>query len=199
MLALPEKLQRAISYFSRLPGVGEKTATRQSLILSNWRQEDLEAFAASIKDLSYIEKCPECGLFSDEGKCFICESEVRYSAHSICVVENITDAIAIEKSGQFQGLFHVLGGVLNPLAGVGPKDIRVDELISRIQNNEVTEVILAINPSVEGDATCSYIKGELKNSNVRTERIGLGIPIGGSLEYLDSQTIGKALENRKVF
>jgi recombination protein RecR len=113
-------------------------------------------------------------------------------------VENVSDLMAIERSGQFKGLYHILGGVLNPLLGVGPEQLRLDELEEKIKRREIAEIILAVNPSVEGDATCAYIRS-LIDESVKVERIGFGVPIGGSLEYLDSMTISKALENRKKF
>ncbi len=137
-------------------------------------------------------------MFAESNFCAICEDSSRQSAKVICIVENVSDLMAIEKSGNFKGIYHILGGVLNPLLGVGPDELRMDELRSRIIEKEIEEVILAINPSVEGDATCSYFKTLLPES-VRVERIGFGVPIGGSLEYLDPMTITKALENRKRF
>jgi recombination protein RecR len=137
-------------------------------------------------------------MFSDENLCSICQSENRKDVHSLCVVENASDLMAIEKSGHFKGVYHILGGVLNPLLGIGPDELKMDDLRSNILRKEVKDVILAINPSVEGDATCSYLKSILP-TEINVERIGFGVPIGGSLEYLDPMTITKALENRKRF
>ena len=137
-------------------------------------------------------------MFADEDLCSICADESRQGSGSLCVVENASDLMAIEKSGNFHGVYHILGGVLNPLLGVGPDELRLDDLAEKIKTKLTQEVILAVNPSVEGDATCSYIKSILADS-VQVERIGFGVPIGGSLEYLDPMTITKALENRKRF
>jgi recombination protein RecR len=137
-------------------------------------------------------------MFAEEKFCSICQDAHRQDQRMICVVENISDLMAIEKSGNFKGVYHILGGVLNPLLGVGPDELRMDELKSRIVEKGISEVILAINPSVEGDATCAYFK-TLLPEETRIERIGFGVPIGGSLEYLDPMTITKALENRKRF
>lgn len=137
-------------------------------------------------------------MFADEDLCSICSDEDRQANKSLCIIENASDLMAIEKSGNFKGVYHILGGVLNPLLGVGPDELKMDELKSRILEKDIKEVILAINPSVEGDATCSYFKTLLPDS-VQVERIGFGVPIGGSLEYLDPMTITKALENRKRF
>lgn len=137
-------------------------------------------------------------MFADEQLCNICLNESRQSVGSLCVVENASDLLAIEKSGTFKGVYHILGGVLNPLLGVGPDELKMDDLREKIIKKEIQEIILAINPSVEGDATCSYLKSILPQT-VQVDRIGFGVPIGGSLEYLDPMTITKALENRKRF
>lgn len=194
-MKLPESINAAVDSFAKLPGVGRKTALRQIMSMVNWEQGDLTDFARSIESLSDIKKCKECGLYSDVDICDICSNENRTDARFICVVENISDLIAIEKSEGFHGTYHVLGGVLNPLMGVGPKQLRIEKLVERVNKFKVENLILAINPSVEGDATCSYIKQLLQG--VHIERIGFGIPMGGSLEHLDPLTISKAMENRK--
>ena len=135
-------------------------------------------------------------MFSDEDQCSVCLDNSRGLDGTICVVESITDCMAIERSNQFKGKYHVLGGVLNPLMGIGPDELSIDKLVSRVKEDGITSLILAVNPSVEGDATCSYIKQVIPES-VAADRIGFGIPMGGSLEYLDSMTITKALENRR--
>lgn len=195
-MELPEKLLKTVKQFSRLPGVGEKTALRQTLIMTKWQKEDLVNFAEAIKGLSELAHCEKCGMFSDTHICKICNDQNRFSSKTICVVENVTDCLAIERSGTFKGKFHILFGVLNPLLGIGPDEINLSKLFSRINDEEVEELILAINPSVEGDATCAYIKQSLSES-INVERIGFGIPMGGSLEFVDSLTISKALENRR--
>ncbi len=195
-MELPEKLLKTVKQFSRLPGVGDKTALRQSLIMTNWNKEDLVAFAEAIKGLAELNHCDKCGMFCDDKLCKICMDYSRSSAKTLCVVESVTDCLAIERSGNFKGKFHILFGVLNPLMGVGPDELKLDYLFSRIKDEEVEEVILAVNPSVEGDATCAYIKQMLPES-ISVDRIGFGIPMGGSLEFVDSLTITKALENRR--
>ena len=193
---LPEKLLKTVRQFSRLPGVGEKTALRQSLIMTKWNKEDLVAFAEAIKGLSELNHCEKCGMFCDDKLCKICMDYSRSSSKTICVVESVTDCLAIERSGNFKGKFHILFGVLNPLMGIGPDELNLDYFISRVKNEEIEEVILAVNPSVEGDATCAYIKQSLPQT-ISVDRIGFGIPMGGSLEFVDSLTITKALENRR--
>ncbi len=195
-MELPEKLLKTVKQFSRLPGVGEKTALRQTLIMTKWQKEDLVNFAEAIKGLSELNHCEKCGMFCDEHICKICNDQNRFSSKMICVVENVTDCLAIERSGTFKGKFHILFGVLNPLLGVGPDEINLSKMFTRIEEEEIEEVILAINPSVEGDATCAYIKQVLPET-MNIERIGFGIPMGGSLEFVDSLTISKALENRR--
>jgi len=195
-MELPEKLLKVVKQFSRLPGVGEKTALRQSLIMTKWQKADLIEFAEAIKGLSELNHCTKCGMFCDEKLCKICMDYGRSSAKTLCVVESVTDCLAIERSGHFKGKFHILFGVLNPLLGIGPDELKLDYLISRVKEELIDEVILAVNPSVEGDATCAYIKQSLPDE-IRVDRIGFGIPMGGSLEFVDSLTITKALENRR--
>lgn len=195
-MELPEKILKTVKQFSRLPGVGEKTALRQTLIMTKWNKEDLVHFAESIKGLSELNHCEKCGMYCDERECKVCKDVNRFSSKTICVVESITDCLAIERSGTFKGKFHILFGVLNPLLGIGPEEINLEKLFDRIKTEEIEELILAINPSVEGDATCAYIKQVLPEK-FNIERIGFGIPMGGSLEFVDSLTISKALENRR--
>jgi len=195
-MELPEKLLKTVKQFSRLPGVGEKTALRQSLIMTKWSKEDLIAFSDAIKSLAELNHCKKCGMFCDDELCKICMDSNRTHSKTICVVESVTDCLAIERSGNFRGKFHILFGVLNPLLGIGPDELKLDHLIQRVAEEEIDELILAVNPSVEGDATCAYIK-QMLPENVRVDRIGFGIPMGGSLEFVDSLTITKALENRR--
>ncbi len=195
-MELPEKLLKVVKQFSRLPGVGEKTALRQSLIMTKWNKEDLIHFAEAIKGLAEINHCQKCGMYCDNVLCRICSDTHRNSATTLCVVESVTDCLAIERSGHFRGKFHILFGVLNPLLGIGPDELKLDYLISRVEQENIEELILAVNPSVEGDATCSYLKQALPQ-NIKVDRIGFGIPMGGSLEFVDSLTITKALENRR--
>lgn len=195
MIQLPDSIQDCVKSFAKLPGVGEKTALRQVMSMVKWDQQSLMEFASSVSNLSNIKKCSECGLYSDEDICEICNKIERKESGVICVVETISDLMAIEKSNEYTGLYHVLGGVLNPLMGVGPDQLKIDKLVERVEKYKISSVILAVNPSVEGDATCSYINQLLNNVDV--ERIGFGIPMGGSLEYLDPLTISKALENKK--
>jgi len=195
-MELPEKILQAVEQFRKIPGIGEKTALRQSLVLTNWENADLLQFGQSIKELAELKKCEQCGMFAEVAICHICENYSRFDAKLICVVESISDCLAIERGGEFKGLYHILGGVLNPLMGIGPDELKIDRLAARVSKLGIESLVLALNPSVEGDATCSYIKNSLPE-NISVDRIGFGIPMGGSLEYLDSMTISKALENKK--
>jgi len=195
-LELPQSLRNVADHLKKIPGIGEKTALKQALILTKWNRGEINSFGDSICNLSNLSHCSQCGMFAEEEVCNICLSEERKLQGQICVIEDYSDYMAIESSGQFSGMYHILGGVLNPLLGVGPDQLRIDQLVDRIKNNSISEVILAINPSVEGDATSSYIRQILPES-VNVDRIGFGMPMGGSLEYLDAMTISKALENRR--
>jgi recombination protein RecR len=198
VIKLPEIINEAIEALTRLPGVGEKTAFRMVMNMTNWKASELISVGSALASLQNIQHCSECGMFAEDKLCSICQQDERQSLKSICIVENVSDLMAIEKSGHFKGVYHILGGVLNPLLGIGPEELKLEALRRKILAKEIQEVILAVNPSVEGDATCSYLKSILP-ADIPVERIGFGIPIGGSLEYLDPMTITKALENRKRF
>ena len=197
-MKLPESLECLIEHLSKLPGVGSRSATRQGMNLASWTQNELYAFADSLKNIAHIKHCSKCNAYSDDVICNICSSPKRSVSATICVVETISDLMAMERSEQYHGLYYVLGGVLNPLLGIGPQELELERLVRRIEQENIMNVILAINPSVEGDVTCSYIN-DLIAQDINVERIGFGIPMGGSLEYVDSMTISKALENRKTF
>lgn len=198
MIELPEVIKNAVEALTRLPGVGEKTAFRMVMNMTSWKASELTSVGSAMASLQHLKLCQDCGMFADENLCSICLNETRQEAHSLCIVENASDLMAIEKSGTFKGSYHILGGVLNPLLGVGPDELKMDQLREKIIKKDVQDIVLAINPSVEGDATCSYLKSILPDS-LQVDRIGFGVPIGGSLEYLDPMTITKALENRKRF
>jgi len=193
----PLKLEKAIELTAKLPSVGKKSASRMILSMMKWTAAERESFAESIVELNNLKTCKHCGLYTEIDICSICNDEARQEQGVICVVESLTDLFAIEKSQEYKGTYHILGGVLNPLLGVGPEQLRIEQLEKRCQERKVNTLILAISPSVEGDATCSYLKSILPN--IQIERIGFGVPMGGSLEYLDSMTISKALENRREF
>jgi recombination protein RecR len=196
-LELPSTLIKVVEQFSKLQGIGEKTALRHVLSVTKWNTGDVHAFANALDSLANLKKCEDCGMFADDVFCEVCKSSDRENTKTLCVVESITDCLAIERSGQFGGLYHILGGTLNPLIGIGPEELGVHKILQRVKDKGIGEVILALNPSVEGDATCSYLR-EVLPEQIVVDRIGFGIPIGGSLEFLDSMTISKALENRRI-
>ena len=198
MLELPTLVKDAVTALGRPPGAGEKSALRLAPSMTGWRTDELIKFAQATGALANLKDCRQCGMWTEEPICSICSNPRRAENHVLCVVEQVSDLLAIEKSGQYKGRFLVLGGVLNPLLGVGPDQLRLGLLGEIVEKEHIETVILALNPSVEGDATCAYIKHVLPEA-VNVERIGFGMPIGGSLEYLDPMTIGKALENRKSF
>jgi len=191
-----QPIGRLIQELSKLPGIGEKTASRLAMHILRAAKEDAQSLARAILEVKEkIRLCSRCFNLTDQDPCRVCEDPKR-NREILCVVSGPEDLIALEKSGGFRGLYHVLHGVLSPLDGVGPKDLRVSELLSRLQGGEVKEVILATNPSVEGEATAQYLSQIIKPLNVRVTRIARGIPMGGDLQYIDEVTLSKSLENR---
>lgn len=192
----PIAIEKLIEEFAKLPGIGNKTAQRLTLHVLNLPQEEVKDFAeALIQARGTIKYCSNCGNFTDKDPCSICSNPNREKS-IICVVEQPKDIIAMEKVKEYNGMYHVLHGNISPMAGRGPNDIKLRELISRI-NGDVKEVIVATNPNVEGEATAMYISKILKPLGAKVTRIAHGIPVGGDLEYADEVTLSKALEGRK--
>lgn len=190
-------LEALIKELKRLPGVGEKTATRYAFYLLNADGEEVRALMAAIKNVKEkLRLCSTCFNLTDVDPCPVC-SDPRRESSRLCVVESPLDLMAVEKIGHFRGMYHVLHGVLSPLDAIGPEDLRVAELVDRVRTREVSEVILALNPTVEGESTAAYIADRLKGLGALVSRIAYGIPIGGSLEYADPLTLSRALDNRK--
>jgi recombination protein RecR len=196
-LDLPSVVENVSNAFARVPGVGKKSAKRYAIAMAQWDKSLLENFVETLSTLQTIKKCELCGCLTEEPVCEICLSDERKGQSLLCVVESYNDFLAIENSNSFHGVYHILGGVLNPLMGIGPENLKIDNLVDRIKKDGIKTVVLAINPSVEGDATCSYIKEEI-GEGVTLERIGFGVPIGGSLDLLDASTINQALVNRRT-
>ena len=191
-----QPIGRLIQELTKLPGIGEKTASRLAMHILRAAKEDAQGLARAILEVKEkIRFCSQCFNLTDQDPCRVCQDPKR-NREILCVVSGPEDLIALEKSGGFRGLYHVLHGVLSPLEGVGPKDLRVSELLSRLQGGEVKEVILATNPSVEGEATAQYLSQIIKPLNVRVTRIARGVPMGGDLQYIDEVTLSKSLENR---
>lgn len=192
----PVAIEKLIEEFAKLPGIGYKTAQRLTLYVLNLPQDEVRGFAdALVKARGTIKYCSVCGNYTDSDPCAICSNPSRDRA-TICVIEEPKDIMAIEKVRDYNGVYHVLHGNISPMAGRGPNDIKLRELISRI-NGDVKEVIVATNPNVEGEATAMYISRILKPLEVKVTRIAHGIPVGGDLEYADEVTLSKALEGRK--
>ncbi len=195
-MQIAESLSLAIEEFSKLPGIGRKTALRLALFIVKSDKDVAEKLAQSILDLkTKLRLCEKCFNLSENNLCSICSSPKRDNS-VLCVVEDINDVIAIEKSNEFNGIYHVLGGVLSPLTGVGADNLRIKELINRFEKENFTEIILALNPDTEGETTSHYLAKLIKPFGVKVSRIARGIPIGGDLEFTDEVTIGKAMLNR---
>jgi len=199
MKAYPPVVLDVIDRIKRLPGFGEKSAARLTLYLINAPDSEAESLAEAIlrmkRDLTF---CKKCFHLAEGDLCTICSDPSR-NKEEICVVETISDLIAIEQAGVFKGLYHVLHGVLNPLENIGPDEIRIKELVDRIQTEPIKEVIIATNPSAQGEATAHYILGLIQKEGLKVTRIGLGIPMGGDIKYTDKMTITQAMLGRKPF
>jgi recombination protein RecR len=192
-------LENAVNEFSKLPGIGRKSALR--LVLHLLRQEvaDVAAFGNSIIQLrNEIRHCKICHNISDTETCSICSNPSRNTS-VICVVENIRDVMSVENTQQFNGLYHVLGGIISPMDGVGPANLEIESLVKRVENEDVAEVILALSTTMEGDTTNFYIYRKLKDKNVRITTLARGVSIGDELEYTDEITLGRSLVNRVVY
>ncbi len=194
MSQYPETIQRLIEKFSKFPGIGTKTAQRLALNVLMASSEEATEFAKAILDVkTHILFCANCGGITEVDPCRIC-SDSKRNQEVICIVEEPADIFAFEKTNTFRGQYHVLGGVLSPLDGIGPEDLNIDQLLHRV--TEGMEVVLATNPSVEGDTTALYLNRLLKDKNVKVSRLARGLPVGSDLEYTDVATLTRALEGR---
>jgi recombination protein RecR len=190
-----EALQQLVEEFSQLPGVGKKSAQRMALYILKQPREDVLRMAKALVNIKdRIRYCSSCSNITEVDPCQICSSAKR-DRQTICVVEEPNDVIALERTNEFRGLYHVLGGALSPLDGIGPEELKVNELLTRMTDG-VTEVILAMNPNIEGEATTIYLSRLLKPLGVRVTRIARGLPMGGDLEFADEATLSRALEGR---
>lgn len=195
MLYTSESLEAVIEHLSRLPTIGRKTAQRVALFLLKQPREEVAALASALMDMKdKTLYCSVCQNITEKDPCPICVSPKRERS-VVCVVEDPSDVLAVEKTNDYHGLYHVLGGVINPLEGVGPEELKVRELLQRVQSG-VTEVILALNPNVEGEMTTLYLAKMLKTFEVKVTRIARGIPLGSELQFVDEATISRALEGR---
>jgi recombination protein RecR len=197
MKVLPEPLARLVEELKRLPGIGAKTATRLAFHLLRQPPDDVARLAAALTAArSSLRSCSVCHNLADQEQCEFCRSPER-AAKLICVVESPQDIVNLEKTGRYTGRYHVLGGVIAPLSGVGPDQLHIQSLLARLPADSVEEVIIATNPTAEGDATALYLAKLLKPLGVRVTRLAMGVPIGGELEYTDAVTLQHALDGRR--
>jgi recombination protein RecR len=192
-----EPMSRLIDELKKLPGVGAKSAQRLAFHILRSTDEDAEALAAAVRDVkANLRLCSVCNNITDVDPCAYCTSATR-NQRLVCVVEEPTNIAAIEKTKHFNGVFHVLHGALSPLHGIGPEQLRISNLITRVEAGNVDEVIIATNPTVEGEATATYLSQQLKRAGVKVTRIAMGIPVGSDIEYTDEVTMMKAMEGRR--
>ncbi|HOZ81026.1 MAG TPA: recombination mediator RecR [Candidatus Woesebacteria bacterium] len=198
-MKLPQALTDLIESFEKLPGIGPKSASRIGFYLLNTPEEYLAGFAKNlVKIKSEVKRCSRCHGVSDNGLCSVCADGSR-NQKQICVVERAVDMISMEKMGNYKGIYHILGGALNPLDHIGPDDLKIDELVGRVSGD--MEIILATNPTIEGEATALYIKRRLESlnlENIKITRIGSGLPMGADLEFADEATLSRAMEGRRA-
>lgn len=196
-MGYPKSLVNLIECYKRLPGIGEKTAERMALATLKFDEKTIHTFSESIKNVKYnIRRCERCNNYTEEKICSICKDE--YRDHSIlCVVEDPKNINIFEKMGIFEGVYHVLDGLISPLNGINPDDIKIKSLFQRVDEENINEVIIAVKPSIDGETTSLYISKMLENKNVIVSKIASGVPIGTDIDYLDSMTLEMALEDRK--
>jgi len=193
---LSPAVENLVAQLTRLPGVGTRTAHRLAFHLLRVPREEAQALAAAIDDVKErVRFCSECGNLTEEERCEICRDE-RRDRTLVCVVEQPADLVSLERTHEYRGLYHVLGGSLSPIDGVEPEHLRIDELMGRVERNGIQEVVLATNPNMTGEATAAYLADRLRG-RVRVTRLASGLPVGGDLEYADEVTLGRALSGRR--
>ena len=197
MKEYPESIEELIENLRKLPSVGRKSAQRMALHVVNMDKNNIESIIKAFQDVKdKIKKCQICGNFTEDSICQICRDDSRDKS-TICVVEDVTNLITIEKSNSFNGTYHVLNGLINPGAAISNDTSDIDRLVDRIKNDDIKELIFAISPTLEGETTMLFIRELVKNKDIKITRIASGIPIGGNLEYFDELTLSKALEDRR--
>ena len=193
---LSPAVENLVTQLARLPGIGRRTAQRLAFHILSARPEEALELARAIEEVkAKVRFCRECGNLTEEEVCDVC-ADARRDRTVICVVEQPVDVVSVERTGEYRGLYHVLGGALSPIDGVEPSDLRIDGLVGRVEANGVTEVVLATNPTMTGEATAAYIADRLRD-RVRVTRLASGLPVGGDLEYADEVTLGRALSGRR--
>ena len=198
MALLPQPIARLIDEFSRLPGIGPKTASRLTFYLLRMPEEQSLALGEALRGLkANIVTCQECFNLSETSPCEICSNE-RRDRTMLCVVEEPLDVLALERTGEFKGRYHVLHGAISPVEGILPENLKITELVERVTREPVEELILATNPNLEGEATASFIQGQLRGQPIRITRLARGLPMGGDLEYADEITLARALQGRSM-
>ena len=197
MAVYPQILEDVIDFYKKLPGIGEKNAERLALATRDIDEDELKEFAATIVNLEKLHACPICGHLTDMEKCNICSDESRNKS-VICVTEDSKSVFTFEKSGHFNGVYHVLNGLISPIDDITPDDINIASLVKRINDLDDVELILSLKSNVEGETTMLYLKKIFEDSNVKISRLSYGIPIGTEIDYLDPLTIDKALNDRKT-
>lgn len=199
MAILPPSVESLIQEFAKLPGIGPRTAERLTFYLLRGEDDKTAELGQAVLDLRQnVRTCSLCANLTEQNECVICQDPKR-ERQVIAVVEEPLDVVAIEKTGLYHGLYHVLGGVISPIDGIGPDELQVPSLIKRAAGGEVAEIILATNPSTEGETTAMYIRKQLEPYNLKITRLARGLPVGGDLEYADQITLGRALEGRQAF
>ncbi len=189
-------LENAVAEFAKLPGIGKKTALRLVLHLIKQPAGDVDLFSTTVSRMrNEIKFCTRCHNISDKYLCNICANRMRQQ-HTICVVENFRDVIAIESTQQFNGLYHVLGGIISPLDGIGPEQLKIEDLVLRVNEEEIEEIIFALNPNIQGDTTIYYIGRKLRDVKIKITTIARGIAFGGELEFADEMTLARSITNR---
>jgi recombination protein recR len=192
----PESLEKLINYYKKLPGIGEKNAERLALATLNFKEEDLDKFSDTIRNVKKIHKCSICGHLTEGDICNICADPSR-DKNLICVIEDYKSVFSFEKAGNFRGVYHVLNGLISPADNIGPDNINLSSLVKRVEASKKPELILALKSTVEGETTTLYIKKIFEKKNVLISRLSYGIPMGAEIDYLDIITLDKALEDRK--
>ena len=197
MKIYPDTLESVIEFYKKLPGIGEKSAERLALATMDIESEEIDTFVSEIANLRDLHKCPICGHITDKDICNICSDDSR-NKNLICVTEDSKSVFTFEKSGHFNGVYHVLNGLISPLDDIGPEDINIDSLIKRIEEIGDAELILSLKSNIEGETTMLYLKKIIEGKKVKISRLSYGIPIGADIDYLDPITIDKALTDRKT-